>query len=237
MDACGPRTGATNPNLTPTMLRIPRAIVAPLSKLAQRPATAFRSTDRIRLDVAPVGAHLVATNGRALAIVPLQSADAAGREYAADAPQESSLLPDAAVQALKGTGSKARAPYSFLSSNGNLKVYPSDPGKRALPASEPVGQFEHAPETSGAFPDWRAVVPYRSESTPSVVLDPKLLRELLAVMEASGADAVRLQMPKDDRSPVRIDALRKSDLDAPNTATGVLMPIEKRKRVGIRRDR
>lgn len=163
--------------------------------------------DSVLLERDDDGARLVATNGRILAVVPVEDADG-------DVPGP---ISQATIRAACKDKSKSRSEAEILVPDEKVARVV---GKDSL--------SEHPrPDDGARFPDWRAVVPKHKETPISVILSGRELRNLI---EALGVlddelDGIRLTFGLvdgkiDDSAPVRVDPAA-----AGNEAYGVIMPI------------
>lgn len=160
-----------------------------------------------------------ATNGRILAIVPLQPLDQTAEHPADEVLESVHIQRDAWLRLDKGRRSERR----YI-----------EPGIEGQSIMHRDGAQWMAPDSQSEFPNSKAVIEQQDETTHSVTLDVKLLRTLLDTL---GADAVTLRMKPEEkkgsidteqRRPVFVEALVESSNTEgwePDGALGVIMPI------------
>lgn len=234
------------------MLKIRRTLAATLKPvLAKEPGRYAMGGAHIVPGHGAEPATLEATNGRILLQVPLESVDPEElpvtipeehrRRDNAEALPEGGIVTLEALEALKGTGSKASDPYAFLalepmpgpgSSAGRAAVYCSAKaaglGDRPGLAGAPRGSY---PLVDGEYPRTDFIVAPIREREAVVTLDVGYLLALLRALEGAGADIVEISLGKGKesaRQPVGLQGLswsgRRGDPEA-RVGLGVIMPV------------
>lgn len=166
------------------------------------------STDETRAAITNIAitregekAVAVATNGRTMAIVPVEI----------ESDVELGLLSSAALKAARKMGGKNDD--AEMSLNGNIAF----PDGSTLP--RPTA------EEFGTFPRWEQVLP-TEEVKFTVALDPRLL---LSLADAIGCDGFRnkgiVLSFSDEQSPIRVTVNGNGRSDFGGGARGIMMPI------------
>ena len=149
--------------------------------------------------------QLVATNGQALAIVPVSDSDG----------DADGVIDGEAIKAAQKGG---RAGETLIS---NL-VPDCDGGLTKVFGKNSAESTWKAPEDY--FPDYSAVMPEMDGSAPSIVMDGALLKTLI---DAIGGGWIRFQFTQNgdglaQNRPIRVDAIQNPD------ARGCIMPVNEK---------
>lgn len=150
------------------------------------------------------GARLVATNGRILAVVPVEDADG-------DVP--GMISQDAIREAVKARTNAQPDAQVLLPDEKVAKVM-----------MKHGGLAEHSRPDETSFPEWKAVLP-KAKNPVSITLSARYLRDLADALGVAG-DGITLTFDLqngkiDGGLPVRVDASSPG-----NHSYGAIMPIE-----------
>jgi len=174
-----------------------------LSKVVAKEATRY-AIRGAKLDKADDGKPvLVATDGRRLAVVPVEDAE----------DDHEAVLP---LDALKAAEKGSKRFPATVSVNGTVRVQ----ADRVNPA---VAEFQPE-DPESRFPDWRQVVPEKGKGTVRLTVNAKMLHELASAL---GSDSVTLELvPGDDgevSDPIRAEPA--GEREGQPGSFGVIMPI------------
>lgn len=167
-----------------------------IEKVLSKDATRHAITETY-LDTENGSGSLIATNGKALAVIPveLEEGDVAGY-----------VVTEGIKQARKAD---KRAEFPSMKLNGNLKL------------SNGVEMPRSTLPTGTEFPKWRQVIPKDEGYAVEFAFDAKLLYELA---QAMGSDGVVIRY-KADREPLLVRPTALAGCTPCIGAKGVLMPV------------